>query len=74
MRKVPEFALYGSDVPQPAWADGVHVERIPDRSRLFDWEIQPHVHEALIQVLCTRTAAAARRSSTTCAGCWSRRA
>ena len=50
MKSVPNFALYGTQA-QPAWADLVHIERIPDRSSLFDWEIDPHVHDALIQVL-----------------------
>lgn len=50
-KKVPSFALYGSTEAQPAWADLVHFERIPERSSRYAWEIEPHVHEALIQVL-----------------------
>jgi AraC family transcriptional activator of pobA len=50
MRSVPNFALYGTDA-QPAWAELVHFERIPERSSRFNWEIEPHVHDALIQVL-----------------------
>lgn len=50
MRTVPNFALYGTEA-HPAWAEWVHFEEIPDRSSLFDWEIDPHVHDALIQVL-----------------------
>ena len=41
--------LYGSEA-LPAWVDLVHFERIPERSSLFHWEIEPHVHDALIQV------------------------
>ncbi len=49
---VPRFALYGAAETQPPqWLDWVHVERIPERSRLFDWEIRPHAHDALIQLL-----------------------
>jgi AraC family transcriptional activator of pobA len=29
----------------------VHVERIPERSRAFGWEIEPHVHDAMLQLL-----------------------
>lgn len=47
---VPRYALYG-DEAQPAWLDMVHMEWIPERSSLFDFEIAPHLHEGLIQVL-----------------------
>jgi AraC family transcriptional activator of pobA len=47
---IPNFALYGHTA-QPSWLDMVHVERIPVRSSLFDFEIEPHVHAALVQVL-----------------------
>jgi AraC family transcriptional activator of pobA len=50
MTTVPNFALYGHEA-QPSWLDMVHVERIPVRSSLFDWEIEPHVHDALLQLL-----------------------
>ncbi len=50
MTTVPNFALYGHEA-QPSWLDMVHVERIPVRSSLFDWEIAPHVHDALLQLL-----------------------
>jgi AraC family transcriptional activator of pobA len=50
-KPVRNFALYGTSGTQPAWADLVHVERIPVRSSLFDWEIDLHFHDALIQVL-----------------------
>lgn len=54
MKSIPHFALYGTQA-QPDWIDLVHFERIPDRARLFDWEIEPHVHDALIQVLHPRS-------------------
>jgi len=53
MKTIPRFALYGTQA-QPDWIDLVHFERIPDRARLFNWEISPHVHDALIQVLVPR--------------------
>jgi len=50
MTRIPNFALYGTQA-QPSWMDLVHFERIPERSGLHDWEIEPHFHDALIQVL-----------------------
>lgn len=47
---IPKYALYGDEV-QPAWLDSVHVEQIHERSSLFDYEIAPHVHDNLIQLL-----------------------
>ena len=64
MKTVRNFALYGSTEAQPAWADLVHFERIPDRSSLYAWEIDLHFHDALIQVLHSDAADAARHSST----------
>ena len=49
-RSVPNFALYGADAASD-WVDLVHHERIPVRSRMFGWNIAPHVHDALIQAL-----------------------
>ncbi len=48
---VPRVALYGSTDQPPPWADLVHFEWIPERSSLFAWEIDPHIHDGLIQVL-----------------------
>jgi AraC family transcriptional activator of pobA len=48
---VRQFALYGTQDAAPAWADLVHLERVPERSSLFGWEIDLHFHEGLIQVL-----------------------
>lgn len=47
---IPHYALYG-DAGQPAWADMVHFERIHERSGLHDFEIAPHVHDGLLQLL-----------------------
>jgi AraC family transcriptional regulator, transcriptional activator of pobA len=49
-KTVPNFALYGA-AAERAWVNMVHYERIPVRSSLFDFDIQPHFHDALIQVL-----------------------
>lgn len=47
---IPNYALYGDDAV-PSWIDLVHVEQIQARSSLFNFEIDPHVHHGLIQVL-----------------------
>ena len=48
--RVPNFALYGAAAGQ-ALVDIVHYERIPVRSSRFDFNIQPHFHDGLIQIL-----------------------
>ena len=49
-RSVPNFALYGAAAGE-ALVDIVHHESIPVRSSRFNFEIQPHFHDALIQIL-----------------------
>jgi len=49
-RTVPNFALYGAAAGRTL-LDIVHHERIPVRSSLFNFDIQPHFHDALIQTL-----------------------
>lgn len=47
---IPQFDLYG----EPAGPDRpafVHIETIPDRSALHDWEIKPHRHSHFHQLL-----------------------
>lgn len=47
---VPLFALYGEEAPLHD-LDAVHVEPIVARSRLHDWDIRPHRHADLHQVM-----------------------
>lgn len=47
---VPVFRLYGEDGHQPA-PDLIHCESIAERSRLHNWEIRPHRHHGLLQLL-----------------------
>jgi AraC family transcriptional activator of pobA len=47
---IPKYALYG-DEAQPAWLDMVHFERIHERSSLYHFDIDPHFHDGMIQVL-----------------------
>lgn len=48
--RLPAYALYGEG-SAAALPDRVHCESIAERSRLHDWEIRPHRHEALAQIL-----------------------
>lgn len=47
---IPVFKLYGEGVAWPT-PDLLHCETIPKRSRLHHWEIQPHRHADLYQLL-----------------------
>lgn len=47
---IPAYVLYGDQQP-PGWMDMVQVERIPERSSLYQYDIAPHIHDGLIQVL-----------------------
>jgi AraC family transcriptional activator of pobA len=47
---VPVYHLYGEKAPELA-PDLVHCESIASRSRLHNWEIQPHRHHGLFQML-----------------------
>lgn len=49
-RALPNYALYGADAGQSA-VDIVHHERIPSRASRFGFDIKPHFHDALIQLL-----------------------
>ncbi len=46
---IPSFALYG-EAAQPG-QEMLHIEEVQSRSRLYHWEIEPHVHQGLYQVL-----------------------
>ncbi|PWC52478.1 helix-turn-helix domain-containing protein [Azospirillum sp. TSO22-1] len=49
--RIPRFALYGEEMQGAADAGFVHVEDIRSRSRLYNWEIQPHTHRGLFQTV-----------------------
>lgn len=48
--RLPAFTLYG-EAPSGPGALVLHIESIDSRSRLYDWEIDAHVHQGLHQVL-----------------------
>ena len=47
---VPVFKLYGEHAPWPT-PDMMHCETIAARSTLHNWEIRPHQHHGLFQLL-----------------------
>ncbi len=47
---VPNFSLYG-ERETTLLSDWLHCESIPARSLLYDWEIRPHRHHHLFQIL-----------------------
>lgn len=49
-RHVPVFQLYG-EASEWLVPDLIHVESIAARSRLHNWEIRPHRHHGLLQLL-----------------------
>lgn len=46
---VPQFALYGEDA---ANTPRLHIEDIQERSRLYRWDINAHLHGNLYQLVC----------------------
>ncbi|MEA3393060.1 MAG: helix-turn-helix domain-containing protein [Pseudomonadota bacterium] len=46
---IPSFALYGESATPGQ--EVLHIEEVESRSRLNRWEIEPHVHHGLYQVL-----------------------
>lgn len=49
-RTLPNYALYGVETGQSP-LDMVHYERIPSRASRYGFDIEPHFHDALIQIL-----------------------
>ncbi len=48
-KSIPAFSLYGETAV--AAQDMLHVENVQSRSERYQWEIEPHVHHGLYQVL-----------------------
>jgi AraC family transcriptional regulator, transcriptional activator of pobA len=46
---IPAFSLYGEAAA--AGQEMLHIEQVVSRSQLYQWEIEPHVHHGLYQVL-----------------------
>ena len=56
-RSPPTYALYG-EADSADSLDGLHCESIAERSALHDWEIRPHRHAGLLQILYMRRGSA----------------
>jgi AraC family transcriptional activator of pobA len=54
---LPTYALYG-ELGRTQAVDWLHCESIADRSQQHGWEIQPHRHETLFQILHIESGAA----------------
>lgn len=52
--RLPTYSLYGEQ-GRAADIEWLHCESIAERSRLHDWEIRPHRHELLYQILFVRS-------------------
>ncbi|MBP9906727.1 MAG: helix-turn-helix domain-containing protein [Rhodoferax sp.] len=46
---IPSFSLYG-EAAAPG-QEMLHIEDVQSRSQLYQWEIEPHLHQGLYQVL-----------------------
>lgn len=55
-RAIPRFALYG-ETASPG-QELLHIEEVQSRSRLHHWEIDPHLHQGLYQILWIQTGSA----------------
>ncbi len=49
-RTIPNYDLYG-DKASNKWTNAFNFEWIPQRSAPYQWVIQPHRHEAFLQIL-----------------------
>ncbi|MEM7061429.1 MAG: helix-turn-helix domain-containing protein [Pseudomonadota bacterium] len=52
---VPNFQLYG-EVRQSGLPDLIHIETLKDRSQHHDWQIKPHRHADLCQIMSFQSA------------------
>jgi AraC family transcriptional regulator, transcriptional activator of pobA len=50
LKHLPNYTLYGESAMNPL-IDGFHIELIADRSQIYEWEIKPHRHDDLLQIL-----------------------
>lgn len=49
-RRIPNYAMYGDNAPAGG-SNMFNFEWIPERSPLYGWEIDPHEHQSLVQIL-----------------------
>ncbi len=53
-RVIPSYDLYG-DEATPGWSSSFNFEWIPQRSKIYNWIIQPHRHDSFCQILYLKT-------------------
>ncbi len=56
LARIPSFALYGEDAAPGL--ELLHIEEIRSRSMLYQWEIEPHLHHGLYQIVWVQRGAA----------------
>lgn len=49
-RVIPNYDLYGEQAT-PGWSSSFNFEWIPQRSKIYNWTIQPHRHDSFLQIL-----------------------
>jgi AraC family transcriptional regulator, transcriptional activator of pobA len=56
--RIKHYKLYGeretestSRTVLDAWTNSFHFELIPERSKHYNWEIEPHVHDSFLQIM-----------------------
>ncbi|MEJ1990285.1 MAG: helix-turn-helix domain-containing protein [Maritimibacter sp.] len=49
-KQVTVFGLYGEEKPEDE-VEFFHIEKISTRSSQYDWQIKPHVHHGMFQIL-----------------------
>ena len=52
---IPAFALYGEEAA--SGNELLHIEEVRSRSSLYEWEISPHIHKGLYQLLWVQSGA-----------------
>jgi AraC family transcriptional activator of pobA len=57
-RQIKHYELYGelefdslASTHDQSWTNSFHFEKIPLRSSHYKWEIEPHIHDAFLQIL-----------------------
>ena len=55
--EISTYGLYGEETPEDDLSF-VHIEAISTRSNLYDWQIKPHAHKGMFQILFLNAGAA----------------
>ncbi len=66
---IPHYALYGSS-NSDAELESLHIETIAERGRTHEWEIEPHRHDNLLQVVWVERGQVSASLDGTCNECY----